>query len=250
MGNTHDGRVAVITGASTGIGQAFARGLAARGARVVVADVAPGDETLAAIEAASGQRAMYVRTDVSDPEQVVALRMAADELGGADILVHNAGIYPFTTFDEMTFDEWRRVMSVNLDALFHLSKAFLPAMRMRGWGRIVAMSSNTVQLGIGEVAHYVASKAGGIGFVRSLSKEVGVDGITVNAIAPSLTRTTGTLSGRQQELGLFELAVSAQAVKRVEEPDDLVGALCFLTSDDAAFVTGQTLLVDGGWAHV
>jgi NAD(P)-dependent dehydrogenase (short-subunit alcohol dehydrogenase family) len=249
MANTHDGKVAVITGAATGIGQAFARGLATRGALVVVADVAPGDETLAAIEADSGRRAVYVRTDVSDPDQVAALRTATGELGGADILVHNAGIYPFTTFDDMTFDEWRRVMSVNLDALFHLSKAFLPAMRARGWGRIVAMSSNTVHLGTGQIAHYVASKAGAIGFVRSLSKEVGVDGITVYAFEPSLTRSTGTLSGRLQELVLFELAAGAQAVKRVEEPEDLVGALCFLTSDDAAFITGQTLLVDGGWAH-
>jgi NAD(P)-dependent dehydrogenase (short-subunit alcohol dehydrogenase family) len=251
MPQTHDGKVAVVTGAATGIGQAFVRGLASRGAHVIIADVAPGDETLAAVRAAAPDRqAVYVRTDVSDPEQVGALRAAADDLGGADILVHNAGIYPFTPFDEMTFEEWRRVMSVNLDALFHLTKAFLPSMREQGWGRIVAMSSNTVQLGVSEVAHYVASKAGAIGFVRSLSKEVGRDGITVNAIAPSLTRTTGTLSGRQQELGLFDLAVEAQAIKRVEEPDDLVGALCFLTSDDAAFVTGQTLLVDGGWTHV
>ncbi len=126
MSNTHAGKVAVIMGAATGIGQAFARGLAARGVRVVVADVAPGDDTVAAVEAASGPPAVYVRTDVSDPGQVAALRTAADELGGADILVHNAGIYPITPFDEMTFEQWRRVMSVNLDALFTSRSRSLP----------------------------------------------------------------------------------------------------------------------------
>ena len=149
----------------------------------------------------------------------------------------------------MGFDEWRAVMTLNLDAHFHLSKAFLPTMRERRWGRVVAIASNVFHLGVPNLAHYVASKGGVIGFVRSLAKEEGVNGITVNAIAPSLTRSKGTLEGRQQELGLFEMAAEAQAIKRVEEPKDLVGTLSFLCSDDAEFITGQTILVDGAWAH-
>ena len=248
MTRTHAGRTAVVTGAANGTGRALAVGLAARGARVVIADLADAAETLELI-AADGGTAVAVPADISDAASVAGIAAAAEELGGADILVLNAGIQPFIPFDRMTFEQWRRVMSVNVDSLFHLCQAFLPGMRARGWGRIVAMSSNTYHLGVPGVAHYVASKGAVQGFVRSLAGEIGVDGVTINAIAPSLTRTPGTSTGPQDELGLFELAIREQAVKRTEQPEDLVGATAFLTSDDSAFVTGQTLLVDGGWAH-
>lgn len=248
MSGRHTGKVAVITGSAASIGQAYAKRLAEEGARIVVADIAPGDETIELVRSA-GSDAIEVNCDVSAQEDVARLAEAVAEFGAADILVHNAAIYPFTTFDDMTFEEWRRVMSINLDGMFHLCKAFLPSMRARGWGRVIAMSSNTFHLGVPNTSHYVASKGGVIGFVRSLSGEVGVSGITVNAIAPSLTRTRGTSAGRQQELGIFELAVESQAIKRTEVPEDLVGTLSFLASEDAAFITGQTLLVDGGWSH-
>ncbi len=249
MEQTHAGRTAVITGAAQGIGRAYARELAQRGARIVVADLAPADETLAMI-AAAGAEGVAVRADLSEPESAETVLAAADGLGGADILVLNAAIQPFVAFERMTFDDWRRVMAVNVDPLFHLCKALLPGMRARGWGRIVAMSSNTYQLGVPGVAHYVASKGAVQGFVRSLSGEIGRDGVTINAIAPGLTRTPGTSTGPQDELGLFQRAIEGQAIKRTQQPEDLVGALAFLTSDDSAFVTGQTVLVDGGWAHV
>jgi len=249
MTGTHAGRTAVVTGGSNGIGRAIAVGLARRGAHVVIADLIEASETLALIDSEGGTGAS-VPTDISDPATLPELIDTAERAGGADILVLNAGIQPFIPFDRMTFEQWRRVMSVNVDSLFHLCQAFLPGMRARGWGRVVAMSSNTYHLGIPGVAHYVASKGAVQGFVRSLAGEIGVDGVTINAIAPGLTRTPGTSTGPQDELGLFELSAREQAIKRTEQPEDLVGAAAFLTSDEAAFITGQTLLVDGGYAHL
>jgi NAD(P)-dependent dehydrogenase (short-subunit alcohol dehydrogenase family) len=120
-------------------------------------------------------------------------------------------------------------------------------MREQQWGRVIIIASNTFHAGVGEMTHYVASKGGLIGFLRSLAAEVGAEGVTVNGIAPGLTRSPGTLAGPQREMGLFDLVLQGQAIKRTEEPEDLVGAVSFLASDDASFVTGQTLCVDGGW---
>ena len=136
------------------------------------------------------------------------------------------------------------MMAVNLDSLFHLTKAFLPGMRAAGWGRIVALASNGFHTGPPGLTPYVASKGGVIGFVRSLAGEVGADGVTVNAIAPGLTRTPGTLAGPQ--VAWYERVAGTQAIPRTETPADLTGALSFLISDDAGFITGQTLPVDGG----
>jgi NAD(P)-dependent dehydrogenase (short-subunit alcohol dehydrogenase family) len=249
MSKRHEGRTAVVTGAAAGIGQAYAQRLAAEGAKVVVADIADPTETLSLIEAA-GSEGLGVNCDVSSAEDVAALAAAAAErFGGVDILVHNAGIYPICEFKDMSFEQWRQVMSVNLDSMFHACHEFLPGMRERGWGRILCIASTTFHDGTPGMSHYVASKGGLIGFLRSLAAEIGEDGVTINALAPSLVRSKGTIEGPHEELGLFDFVAQGQAIKRTQEPSDLVGAASFLTSDDAAFITGQTLVVDGGWVR-
>ena len=249
MSKRHEGRTALITGAAAGIGQAYAQRLAEDGANVVVADIADGSETVGLVEAA-GAKAIAVDCDVSSGEAVAAAAAAAKEsFGTVDILLHNAGIYPICEFKDMTFEDWRKVLSVNLDSAFHLCHELLPGMREQEWGRVILVASNTFHAGIGGMAHYIASKGGLIGFLRSLAAEVGEEGVTVNGIAPSLVRSKGTIEGPHEELGLFEFVAQGQAIKRTEEPADLVGAASFLASDDAAFITGQTLCVDGGWVR-
>ena len=254
MASSHIGKVAVITGAAAGIGQAYARRLADDGAKVVVADAQDGDATVRLVQAAGGS-AVAVHCDVSEPAQVAALAQAVEgQFGRCDILVNNAGIYPIQMFDEMTFADWRRLMAVNLDAQFLTIKAFAPGMRRRRWGRIVNMASDTFLSNLTGFAHYIASKGGVIGLTRALASEFGEDGVTVNAIAPGLVRTPGT-SGRRRRPGPatgdeFEAAASHQSIKRGLVPEDLTGTLSFLTSDDAAFITGQTLYVNGGKSYV
>lgn len=242
------GKTAVVTGGANGIGRACCDRLAAEGANIVIADIAAADETIVDVERA-GSNAFAQRCDLSSAEDVARLREKVDErFGGCDILVHNAGIYPNTPIEEITFDEWRKVLTINLDSMFYLTKAFLPNMKSKAWGRIIAMSSTVFHSGIPGYCHYSASKAGLIGFVRSLASEVGQFGITANAIAPGLVRT-GTTEARL-ETRWFDQTVEQQAIKRTGKPADLVGPLAFLASDDAAFVTGQTLLVDGGWRFI
>jgi NAD(P)-dependent dehydrogenase (short-subunit alcohol dehydrogenase family) len=243
-------RVAVVTGAAAGIGQALAERLARDGLRIAVADLEPADETLELI-AAAGSEGFAERCDISSGESVSAFAAAvAERLGPCQVLVANAGIYPLASFDDYTWEQWRAVMSVNVDSLFHLTKAFLPDMRTAGWGRIVAAASNGVYSGLPNLTPYVASKGAVVGFVRSLSREVGADGVTVNAYAPSLTRTPGTTeTGPHEELGLFEKVVEEQSIKRTQVPRDVAGLVSFLASEDAAFLTGQTIPVDGGAVH-
>lgn len=251
MAKGHQDKVAVITGASASIGQAFARRLAEDGVHIAIADVDRADETVKLVKAA-GREALAVKCDVSSPDDIAGLAREVDQtFGRCDILVNCAGIYPLKTFDEMTFADWRRVMSINLDAAFLTCKAFVPGMKARGWGRIVNMSSSTFGTVVKDYTHYIASKGGVVGFTRALASELGVHGITVNAISPSLVRSQGTLSRPPRAAFAsmdeeFESLARRQAVPRAMQPDDLVGALSFLTSDDAAFVTGQTLYVDGG----
>jgi NAD(P)-dependent dehydrogenase (short-subunit alcohol dehydrogenase family) len=251
MTKRHQGRTAVVSGAASGIGLASAVRLAEEGARIVIADRAKADETLRLI-ADIGGTATAVSCDVSNPASVTALKQAVEkDCSHCDILVNNAGIYPMQPFDEITFDDWRRVLSVNLDSMFLMTKAFADGMRQRKWGRIINIASDTVSLLVPNLIHYISSKAGVIGFTRSLATEFGEHGVNVNAIAPGLTRTPGTLE--QQEIPggmskeeLFALMADMQSIKRGETASDLVGAVSFLASDDAAFITGQTLYVNGG----
>jgi 3-oxoacyl-[acyl-carrier protein] reductase len=240
----HAGRVAVVTGAAMGLGRAYAKRLVEEGATVLIADLADGTELAAEL----GDRAHAAHCDVSSLDDVVALAAAVAELGGADILVHNAAIFPLAPFEDITYEDWRRVLAVNLDSMFLLTQAFLPHMRTQQWGRIVGIASGMVHAGVPGAVHYVASKGGIIGFVRGLCREIGPDGITINAISPGLIRTEGTSTGVHDERNIFELALGGQAIKRTGQPDDLAGALSFLVSDEAGFVTGQTWVVDGGKA--
>jgi NAD(P)-dependent dehydrogenase (short-subunit alcohol dehydrogenase family) len=251
MAKGHHDKVAVITGAANGIGQAFAKRLAEDGVHIVIADVAAADATVKMVEQA-GRQALACRCDITSEQAVGA--MAADvqkTFGRCDIVVNCAGIFPTLDFDKMTFADWRHMMAINLDSVFLVTSAFVRGMKERRWGRIVSMSSSTTGSVVTGYAHYVTTKMGIIGFTRALAGELGAHGITVNAIAPSITRTPGTLA-REPRPGIpsmereFDLVAQMQAIKRVEVPDDLVGTLSYLTSDDAAFVTGQTINVNGG----
>lgn len=238
------GKRAVVTGGANGIGQAFSRRLGAAGVRVAIADASTTVESIKK----SGGTAIALRCDQTSEADVSRLKAKVEtEYGGCDILVHCAGIYPTAAFEEITFADWRRVLSVNLDSAFLLVKAFLPGMKEQHWGRIISVSSTTFHSGIGFNTHYTASKGGLIGFARSLASEVGDFGITVNTIAPGLTKTETTINGKPGEFGWFEMIRAQQAIKRTETPEDLTGTLAFLASEDAAFITGQTIVVDGGW---
>jgi NAD(P)-dependent dehydrogenase (short-subunit alcohol dehydrogenase family) len=251
MAKGHKDKIAVITGGANGIGQAFAKRLAEDGVHIAVADLADGAATVKMVEAA-GRKAIAVKCDVSAPDSVAAMaQQVKKQFGHADIVINCAGIFPQKAFTDMTYDDWRKVLSINLDSAFLVSSAFAPGMIERKWGRIVNMASSTLGSVVTGFAHYVASKGGIVGFTRALASDLAAHGITVNAIAPGLTRSPGTLA-RAPRAGLksmdeeFESVAQMQAIKRVEVPDDLVGTVSFLTSDDAAFITGQTLNVDGG----
>ena len=244
MGRGHAGKVAVITGAAAGIGQACARRLAEEGVDIGIADIAPARETEALVTAA-GRAVLSMACDVSAAESVRAFADAVvARYGRVDILVNNAGIYPTGAFAELDYAQWRKALAVNLDSAFLLCQAFVPGMQERRWGRIVNIASNTVWLRAPGLLPYITSKAGLIGFTRALASEVGDAGVTVNAVAPGLTRTATTAGGPMG--ARFDAVAAQQAIQRVEVPEDLVGTVAFLTSDDAAFLTGQTIAVDGG----
>jgi NAD(P)-dependent dehydrogenase (short-subunit alcohol dehydrogenase family) len=200
----------------------------------------------------AGREALACKCDVSSEDSVKVLAgEVAKKFGRCDILVNCAGIFPNQAFERMTYADWRRVLTINLDSVFLMSAAFAPGMKQRQWGRIVNMASSTLGSVVTGFVHYMASKAGVVGVTRALASELGPYGITVNAISPGLTRSPGTLA-RAPRPGMVSMedeyahAATMQAIKRPELPADLVGTLSFLTSDDAAFITGQTLNVDGG----
>ncbi len=245
---THEGRVAAVTGAGRGIGQAICKGLAERGATVVGVDVGDLSETERIVQAAQCDW-LGIHADVSSPDDT---RRVAQELqerfGHCDILVNNAGIYPRQIWDEVDYDAWRKVLAVNLDSQFLMCKALVPLMKRDGWGRIVNITSDSLLLvGAGGTA-YRASKAGVIGFTRGLAAEMGEHGITVNAVGPAHTRTPGILESGG-EAGL-ERSAQRRIIKRIAEPDDVVGTVLFLTSDDSYFVTGQTIMANGGGGFI
>jgi len=236
-----EGRVAIVTGAGQGIGRAIAEKLRAEGASVVVAD--KNSETAEKTAAEIGGTAHV--TDVSDPDQVSALiAAAAGQFGTIDILVNDAAIVPFVPWEDLDFAEWRRVMSVNIDGVFLMCKAVYPHMKAAGYGRIVNIASNVVTAGTPNMAHYVSSKGAVFAFTRSLATEVGVHGITVNAVAPGLTASEGVLASPHAEA--FDFVVSLQSIPRRGVPADIAPAVAFLASEEAHWITGQMLTADGG----
>ncbi len=238
---SHENRVAVVTGAAGGIGQEAAVRLAERGARLVLIDIASCDETVGLLNAADVHVEQF---DIGDSEawHGVADRVR-ERFGRVDILVNNAGIYPKATWDDLTYELWSRILRVNLDSQFLAAKAFVPFMKENGWGAIINLTSNSISTNLQGIVPYAASKMGIIGFTRGLSNELGQFGITVNAIGPALTRTPGTSATPEE---FMEKIAAGQAIKRVAVPYDIVGPILFLSSEDGRFVTGQTVIVDGG----
>lgn len=244
------GKVALVTGAAQGIGAAFARGLAAAGAAVVVSDIVPGERTVREIEAAGG-RAVDAPADVTDEAACRrAVQAAQDRFGRLDTVLCNAALFatlPLRKVEEIPIEEWDRVMAVNVRGVFLTARAALPALRAAGGGggSVIAVSSNLGLTGGPNFLHYNASKGAVLAMVKSLAHELGPDRIRVNAIAPGFTLSEQAAKRPSAEAARA-LSIQRRALKRDQVPDDLVGAAVFLAGDASAFVTGQTLVVDGG----
>jgi NAD(P)-dependent dehydrogenase (short-subunit alcohol dehydrogenase family) len=236
MSGALDGKTAIVTGGAQGIGAAIARGLEQEGATVVVADLNPPEGG--------------IRADVSSEADVEALvRETADRHGGVDILVNNAGLYASLTmqpFTEIPFDEWRQVMDVNVASMFLTCRAVVPLMRERGGGKIVNISSGTPFRGVPFLLHYVTSKGAIVAFTRALARELGKDNIHVNCVAPGFTMSDGVMANPEVIEKLRDASVGARTIQRDQVPEDVVGAVVFFCTPAADFVTGQTMVIDGG----
>jgi 3-oxoacyl-[acyl-carrier protein] reductase len=249
FGGRLDGRVIIMTGGASGLGRHYCGHLAAHGARVVIADLDVDGANAVAdriTEAFGPGHALAVHVDVRSPESAGHMvESVLSTFGTIDVLVNNVGIYPHVEFEDITLDAWQQVVGLNLDSVFVCTSAVLPALKAKGSGKVVNVATNLVWIGLPAMVHYVAAKSGIIGFTRSLAREVGPDGITVNALAP------GAVAPPLQYLDDMDKArlqaiVDHQCVRRHLQADDLVGPLLFLVSADSDFVSGQILTVDGG----
>ena len=240
-----DGRVAIVTGGAQGIGRAIAKGLAAEGARIVIADLSGAEQAARDFEAGVG-----LTVDVAS--EADTQRMAAETVkrcGGIDILVNNAGLYASLSmrpFEQIPVQEWRQVMDVNVMSMFLTCRAVVPRMRERGGGRIVNISSGTPFRGVPYVLHYVTSKGAIVALTRALAKELGDDEVLVNCVAPGFTLSEGVRQNPAVIDALRDVSVAARTLKRDQEPADVVGAVVFLCGQGSTFVTGQTIVIDGG----
>jgi NAD(P)-dependent dehydrogenase (short-subunit alcohol dehydrogenase family) len=243
------GRVAIVTGAARGIGASYSAALASVGATVVACDILPPDETVAAIGKAGGEAAGAV-CDVSDTAAVASfVRDIEARYGRIDILVNNAAIFanlalkPFTEIEDA---EWDKVMAVNVRGSFACAKAVAPVMRRHGYGKIINIASGTVFKGAPLMLHYVASKGAVVAMTRSLARELGDAGVRVNCLAPGLTMSEGVTANDAWAGPIVANNIASRCLKREATPDDLTGALIFLASPESDFMTGQTIVVDGG----
>jgi 3-oxoacyl-[acyl-carrier protein] reductase len=253
QGGSLSDRVVIVTGGGQGIGRAFARAFAAKGARVVIPDInREKAEAVARQIDADGGKALALQVDVGDAVSVA--KMGEDVLshyGRIDVLINNAAIFStikMRPFYEIPLDEWTRVLQVNVTGPFLCCRAVVPAMRDQKWGRIINISSGAVTLGRPNYTHYTTSKSALIGMTRSLARELGGFGITVNSILPGATFTEIERETITPEW--TARIIAQQCVHRPQTPDDLVGAALFLASDASEFVTGQSLTVDGGATHL
>jgi NAD(P)-dependent dehydrogenase (short-subunit alcohol dehydrogenase family) len=230
------GKVAVVTGGAQGIGKAIADGLAAEGAEVVVADLNPPE---------GGIRANVA--DEGDVQRMVA--ETVERQGRLDILINNAGLYAslaMRPFTEIPLDEWRLVMDVNVASMFLTCRAAVPVMRGQGGGKIVNISSGTPFRGVPFLLHYVTSKGAIVALTRALAKELGKDGIHVNCVAPGFTLSAGVEAHPEVIEKLRDVSVASRTIQRDQVPEDVVGAVVFLCTPAADFITGQTMVIDGG----
>jgi 2-hydroxycyclohexanecarboxyl-CoA dehydrogenase len=239
------GKTAIVTGAASGIGLACARRLAQAGARVAVWDINAAGAEAAAAELGGKGRAIAARVDVSKRAEVeAAAAQARREFGPIGILVNNAGITLFQPFLETSEEAWDRVMTVNLKSLLFCTQAVLPDMLEAQWGRIVNVSSSSAQTGSARMAAYAASKGGVIGFTKALAQELAAKGITVNNVPPGFIDTPML---RGSEVGeRLEQVAAASPMKRAGKPEDIAAAVAFLASEEAGYITGHTLSVNGG----
>ena len=245
MSGSLEGKVAVVTGGAQGIGNAIAKGLAAEGARIVVADLSRAEEAAQEFEEGIG-----LTVDVADEAQVERMAQeAVERCGSIDILVNNAGLYAslqMRPFTEIPVDEWRQVMDVNVLSMFLTMRAVVPRMREQGGGRVVNISSGTPFRGVPFLLHYVTSKGAIVALTRALAKELGRDDVLVNCVAPGFTMSDGVREHPEVIEALREVSVSSRTLQRDQEPEDVVGAVVFLCGPGATFVTGQTIVIDGG----
>jgi len=245
-----DGRVALVTGAARGLGRRYCQDLAAAGADVVAGDVSDCEETVALVEGAGG-RAVGVRLDVVNGDSCrAAVEAAVGTFGRLDVLVNNAALYAGLSsgpFDSIPDDEWDAAMAVNVTGIWRACRAAVPAMREAGGGSIVNISSLAAVYGLPNALHYTTSKAAVIGLTRGLARELGRWWIRVNAIAPSAVLTEGTREFFGDNLDhAADVIARMQSLRRNLEPGDVAGTVVYLASDASRFVTGQTLMVDGG----
>jgi NAD(P)-dependent dehydrogenase (short-subunit alcohol dehydrogenase family) len=240
-----EGRVAVVSGAAQGMGKAVALRLGQEGATVIAADINGKGAEATAKEV--GGKSFGQQTDIGDPASVKALFDAVAKAGKLDVLVNVAAIVPFVKWDELTFEEWRRVARVNFDGLFLMCKAGSDLMRKNNYGRIVNFGSNSMLAGTPNMAHYVATKGGVFSFTRALATELGGYKITCNTVMPGLTDTEGVQTTPHKDA--FGFVDMLQAIKGKGVPADIVPAVAFLASEEAHWITGQALNVDAGMAR-